>query len=90
MIDRGVKCDEVGCDWTEQDATVIEWLDKPCPKCKQGVIVTLAELVTLQVLKIITVAAPYWMKGETPRIDVGPMRRGLPPAVILTTKEKTK
>ena len=40
---KGVQCDEQGCDWRSNDL-IVEWLNKPCPKCGKGIIITPEEL----------------------------------------------
>lgn len=45
ITEGGVQCDEIGCDW--KDTTVKDyslWLNKPCPKCGKGVIITQEEM----------------------------------------------
>ena len=50
MSSLKVCCDEPGCGWCQAitAADMPGWLNKPCPKCGKGVIVTPLELAEFQ------------------------------------------
>lgn len=45
ITEGGVQCDELGCNWKDTTAKDYSlWLNRPCPKCGKGIIITQEEL----------------------------------------------
>jgi hypothetical protein len=76
----GVKCDEDGCGWVGEKEDPNAWVKRPCPKCGNEI----GLLKVLEGLEIMSKAAnPNGGVTKMIRVDVGPMRKGLPPKVSL-------
>jgi hypothetical protein len=45
----GVKCDEMGCSWSEEceKSEIKKWHNVPCPSCGKGCIITDEEMALL-------------------------------------------
>ena len=55
---KGLKCDNESCDWTDETVTVDDykdWLNKPCPKCGENVLTSEDYTNVMNVLAIIDV-----------------------------------
>lgn len=53
ITEGGVQCDELGCNWKDTTAKDYSlWLNKPCPKCGKGVIITQEELEAMEHMNV--------------------------------------
>jgi len=48
-----VKCDNPKCDWTQDNAIVLNWHNKQCPKCNNCIIITDEDISVLKNLLLL-------------------------------------
>lgn len=82
----GVKCDQPGCGWAWETGNWKVWVQKACPKCGKGEIITKKEVAILRIFQAAegvmrVMAAVFRIETQKVRVDVGPMREGKPPTI---------
>jgi len=84
-----VKCDEPGCLFKQETKDIKQWVNKKCPICFKGIIITKAEWRLFKFIRLLLlfdslIARLPWMKGKERKymtVNTVPMREGKPPEV---------